>query len=167
MKTLEFKIFDVLTERITVSDFENWLYSKDEILSNLNTNSYYFELISIDYSAENWAEKLHKLTKKTFDDDFVLISNLLRSCIKINETNDQNTIYQILNYLLNDFDYDTDYKILWDLYWIKDQYESFNGTLTYKKELIIEVKEYMQKTLVLIKKTSDFKSIKKALLDEI
>lgn len=76
MEALKLRIFDVLTEKITVSEFENWLYNQNEIINNLNTNSFYFELISIDYTTENWAKKLHKLSKETYDDDFVSISNI-------------------------------------------------------------------------------------------
>ena len=64
MKALEYKIFDVLTERITVSQFENWLYTNDELLSNLDSNPYYFDLFTINYSNDEWSKKLLQVTNE-------------------------------------------------------------------------------------------------------
>lgn len=67
---------------------------------------------------------------------------------------------------MHDFDYETDYKILWDLYWAREQYLCSNLSTTDKKEMTSNVKELVTKTLLSVKNLTGFKSIKKALLDE-
>ena len=49
--SLEQKIHQVITQKISLEDFENWLYQNDE-LEALNPNLY-LELISFDYSHES------------------------------------------------------------------------------------------------------------------
>lgn len=54
MDALKLKIFDVLLERITVPEFENWLYDSEEILNDLESNSLYFDVITINYRNKTW-----------------------------------------------------------------------------------------------------------------
>ena len=64
METLKRKIFDVLTGKITVSEFENWLYNCEEILENLDSNSFYFDVIEVNYKSNKCKQLLTNIFKE-------------------------------------------------------------------------------------------------------
>ncbi len=49
MENLKLKIFDVLTNKISISDYENWLYTDPEILNAIETNDLVYKIICLNY----------------------------------------------------------------------------------------------------------------------
>lgn len=160
MKALEYKIFDVFTERITVSEFENWLYTNDELLSNLDSNPYYFDLFTINYSNDEWNKKLLQVTNEKHGEDFMIFFKLIEGCKKLSKANNFDEAYLHLNVLLECFDYQTEYDILWDFYLLREDFENFQFTIINKNELINKVRKLSNTTLNLMNSLEDLKSIK-------
>lgn len=60
MQALENKIFEFLSNKVSVLEFETWLYNSEEFISQINTNSFYFDIISINYRENNCIKMLEK-----------------------------------------------------------------------------------------------------------
>ena len=167
MEALKLKIFDVLTEKIAVSEFENWLYNSEEFMNQIDSNSFYFDVISINYKDEKWQKQLDDLTRRKYDEDFMILYNIERCCIEILESQNPEKIYQILSKLVHDFDYDTDYNILWEFYSMKDYYELFKEGFCPKYNLLQEAKFYATQVIYLTKNCKNFEETKKALTKDL
>lgn len=163
MEALKFKIFDALTEKITVSEFENWLYNSQEFISLIDSIPFYFDVISINYRDEKWSDNLEKLFKEYYYEDLQVIYKIEKSCLEIIKSESPEIVYKILSNLLDDFDYQTDFDILWKFYSIKYYFECFEGSMFNKYELQKEAKFYSKQVICLTEKCQDFKEIKQAL----
>lgn len=97
MEALKLKIFDVLTNKIEVEEFESWLYNSEEILSNLNSNSFYFDLISINFKDEKWKYQLSQIIEK----DLWVLSETENLCSEILESEKLEICGQLVSGLVN------------------------------------------------------------------
>ncbi|GAA3643282.1 hypothetical protein [Flavivirga jejuensis] len=163
MEVLKLKIFDVLIEKITVSEFENWLYNSEEIIENLNSNPYYFDLISINYKNEEWLKQLNNLIKEKYSEDYLIILKIEKGCLQICQSKTPYQVYQILSELIRDFDYDTNFDILWKFYSLYKYYESFEGSMFNKYSFEKEAKFYSEQVLRISKNCKDYEEIKQVL----
>lgn len=164
MEVLKLKIFDALTEKIAVYEFENWLYNSQEFMSQIDSVPFYFDVISINYRDEKWSDNLEKLFKEYYYyGDLQIIYKIEKSCLEISKSESPEMVYQILSSLLDDFDYQTDFDILWKFYSIKNCFECFDGSFFNKYELQKETKFYSKQVIGLIENCKDYKEIKQAL----
>ncbi|MFI1770683.1 hypothetical protein [Thalassobellus citreus] len=167
MEALKLKIFDVLTEKIAVSEFENWLYNSEEFMNQLNSNSFYFDVISINYKTTCWSKNLNKLAIENYDEDFIILYEIEKSCLEIIDSKRANEVYEILSKLIYNFDYDTDYNILWKFYGIYEYFESFEGSMFNKNKLLNEAKFYTKQVIELTQNCINFEETNKALIKDL
>ncbi|NMH88952.1 hypothetical protein [Flavivirga algicola] len=167
MEALKIKIFDVLTEKITVSEFENWLYNSEEILENLKSNTFYFDLISINYKSKKWLKELNDLIKDKYDEDYLIILKIERGCLEICQSETPSQVYQTLSKLIIDFDYETDLDILWKFYSLYGCYDSFEGSMFNKCYIEKEAKFYSKQVLKISKNCKDYEEIKSVLSQDL
>lgn len=164
MEVLKLKIFDVLTEKISVLEFENWIYNSEEFMSQINTNSFYFDVVSINYKDEKWSEKLALLIKEKYDEYFLILYEIQKSCLEIIKSKEPKQVYQILSKLLVNFDYDTDYDILWEFYSLKNYFELYEEGIIKKHNLLEEAKFYSEQIIFLTKNCKSFEETKQAIM---
>ncbi|WP_397364061.1 hypothetical protein [Olleya sp. R77988] len=167
MEALKLKIFDVLTGKITVSEFENWLYNCEEFISLINSNSFYFNVISINYKDEKWKKQLDNLVKEKYNENFKLVYKIERSCLEIIESNEPKKVYEILTKLTLNFDYDTDYYALWDFYSIHSRFDTFYGSMFNENELLKEAKFYAKQVIESTKNSKNFVETNETLMKEL
>ena len=167
MKTLELKIFDVLTDRITVSEFENWLYNSNELLSAIQTKTLYFDIITINYKSTNWKQVLINLVKNNYGEKVCEIIKIFKVCSLISQSKTEDQTYEALCEMTENFNYDTDYSISLELYSLKDYFDLVREGFWKIGTLEIEAKFYAKKTLELFQEKEDFKDLEKKLTKDL
>ena len=125
MKVLKQKIFEVLTNKIGVYQFEEWLYNSNDIFKNLNNNSFYFDIVTINYKSSNWNEKLIKLIRGKFSTLTLAVLSIEIDCKKISASDDFEEVYNIVKHYWHDFDYDNTFEIAWIFYDLEYEFNSF------------------------------------------
>lgn len=121
MENLKLKIFDVLTETISVAEFEQWLYSSTAIINSISSNSTVYNIVNINYKAEDAQEKLLKLTFEKFNYEENKVILLLQCCKKINTATNKVLIFQNVHNIVKDLDYDRNYSLLWAFYSLREE----------------------------------------------
>lgn len=167
MEALKLKIFGVLTKKISVLEFENWLYNSEEFMSQINVNTFYFNVISINYRADDWSKKLDNLIKEKYDENFMILYEIERYCLDLLKSIEPKETYHILSKLLIDFDYDTDYNILWKFHRIYEYLETFEGSVFSENELSKEAKFYAKQVIELTQNCRSFEETKQALIKDL
>lgn len=164
MEALKLKIFQVLTEKITVLEFENWMYNSEEFMSKINNDSFYFDVISINYKDENWFKKLEQLANKEFTEDFLFLFKIKNSCLEVMKSSNARETYQILSKLLVNYNFDSDYEIVWKFFNIHDCLETFNGSMFNENTLFEEAKFYSKQVIELTKNCIEIEDLKRLLM---
>lgn len=147
METLKRKIFDVLTGKITVSEFENWLYNCEEILENLDSNSFYLDVIEVNYKSNKWKQLLTNIFKENISEEQIEVFRIENICEKIISSKTFDETHLILKEEFKDFNYDTNFSILWKLYLLYDHFEFVIEGFKQEGELEAEAKFYAKETL--------------------
>ncbi|QXP60530.1 hypothetical protein [Olleya sp. HaHaR_3_96] len=160
MEALKLKIFDVLTKKIAVSEFENWLYDSEEIIENIELNTIYFDAISINYKGKNWSTDLNNIALNYLGETYNEIIEINKLCSAIIESEAFPETHNLLSDLQRNFDFDKDYSVLWKLYILKDYFdlvaEGVYQIGTFKKE----ADYYSKKALEIILKNEKINEIK-------
>lgn len=167
METLKRKIFDVLTGKITVSEFENWLYNCEEILENLDSNSFYFDVIEVNYKSNKWKQLLTNIFKEYISEEQIEVFRIENICEKIISSKTFDETHLILKEEFKDFNYDTNFSILWKLYLLYDHFEFVIEGFKQERELEAEAKFYAEETLNIFEKSDDFEILKIILEQEL
>lgn len=167
METLKRKIFDVLTGKITVSEFENWLYNCEEILENLDSNSFYFDVIEVNYKSNKWKQLLTNIFKEYISEEQIEVFRIENICEKIISSKTFDETHLILKEEFKDFNYDTNFSILWKLYLLYDHFEFVIEGFKQERELEAEAKFYAEETLNIFEKSDDFEILKIMLEQEL
>ena len=160
MEALKLKIFNVLVDKITVSEFEDWLYTSEEILNNLENNLLYFDVITIDFRGKSWRLDLKTIVLNALNSSYFEIIEIKEICSKIVNAKTYQEIHKVINHLEEDFNYDTDYAILWELYKLKDYFDYVEGGFCYVGTEEIETKFYSEQVLKTIQEKQDVNDIK-------
>lgn len=163
MAALKLKIFDVLTEKISVLEFEKWLYNSEEFISQINANSFYFDIISINYKSDKCTSELNELAKKHLGYDYLEILTIKKICSSIIKSETFKETHRILNAMAEDFDCDTDFSILWKFYSLKDSFDLVEECIYDEGTLQIEAKFYSNQAVEIIKKFKSFDELKSEL----
>jgi len=148
MEALKIKIFDVLTEKIAVSEFENWLYNSEDIINKMDNNSFIYHLVTFNYKDENWLKYFEDVLNENLINSEFLMLLVMSTCSKLYHSKSSTESFKILNKFIAHFDYETDSSIqyhLYNLYCDYDLYDvgiysenQFNHTINYSSKDILE-----------------------------
>jgi len=160
METLKLKIFNVLTKKITVSEFENWLYDSEEIIENIELNTIYFDTIQINYKGKNWSTDLNNIALNYLGETYNEIIEINKLCSAIIKSEAFPETHNILRDLERNFDFDKDYSVLWKLYILKDYFDLVTEGVCLIGSFKIEANYYSKKALKTILKNEKINEIK-------
>jgi hypothetical protein len=124
METLKLKIFEVLVEKITILEFENWLYNSEFLKEELKSNSLIFSLVNLNYRKSDIIKRLEEISSEIFNEDDRLIIKIQSGCRNIVKANNSKEIEDNVLRIIENFDFDDDFQVLWGFY---DLYHSFEG----------------------------------------
>ncbi|MCH2195346.1 hypothetical protein [Kordia sp.] len=108
METLQLEIYNTLVGKQSISGFEEFLYGCENILNNLEKNSFFYTILTINYRSESCLSELEQESRIQYGDDFIKVFILEQSCIKILQTKNVNTLYSILGKMIKEFDFNPD-----------------------------------------------------------
>ena len=124
METLKLKIYDVLIEEITISEFENWLYNSEYMKTEIKSDSLLFAVININYRLESSLKTLRNLMLENFSEEELLVFKLEYNCYNIVNSNDTKNYKKFVLNIIQDFEFNNDLEAFWKFYYI---YYSFDG----------------------------------------
>ena len=145
MEALKLKIFDVLTEKMSILEFENWLYNSTYLSQNIKGDSLLFNVININYRERNSLKELENIASNIFSFEELLAKRLEKNCIKIINSRNSDNYKNYVSNIIQDFDFDIDFYAFWDFYHI---YYSFDG-YDYNEHQNISLKKIDSKTKLL------------------
>lgn len=163
MEALELKIFDVLVEKITVLEFENWLYESEEIIGDIELNALYFDAITINYRSKTWEMDLNAIAINHLGEKCCEILEIWKVCTSIIKSETFSETHNVLYGLAKDFDYETDYSIVSELYVLRDYFDLVSEGVCEIGTFKIEADFYSRQTLEIIQENQNFDETKTAL----
>jgi len=149
MKTIDRNIFKLISNTITVDEFESYLYQED-VIAQIDSNELVFDLVDINYKKQDFLKEVKNVVQKHFNElDFLLIE-LRFNCLKIIEAESISQIEDIISkysnlYRESDFNDETFgyfYSISNHLDFIDDEYMIYN-----QDQLFSNVKSFARKYL--------------------
>lgn len=149
MKTLERNVFKLLTESISTSEFENYLYQEENI-NQVKTNKFINDLIDIDYRKTNYINKVKNVAEQHFNEINFLLIELRFSCLKIIETESIDDILKIISkYSIIHCNKNYEYRVFENFYLAKNYLDLIDENLKVysKKEIFFNVKQFARKYL--------------------
>ncbi|WP_298755758.1 hypothetical protein [uncultured Psychroserpens sp.] len=160
---LKDKVFKVLTEQISVTEFEEWLYNSEELLSQIESNTFAFDAISINYKSNEWNSKLNTLLKEYQCDELLEIITIRKACVAILISETFEDTYELLKISTRNFDYDTEYTILCEFYSFRNYFGLVEEGFWKIGVLEVELKLYAKQIVELINEYQNFERVKEAL----
>nr|WP_321233829.1 hypothetical protein [uncultured Psychroserpens sp.] len=155
MDALKLKIFDVLIEKISVSEFENWLYTSEEILSKVNDDSFIYELITINYKSKKWRLEIEELLYENLKKEDLMLMQIKNTCYKLSNSKSYIVSSNILRNFMNYFDYNTDSSIQYEIYGLYCENELVGSGFRSEKEFNDAVKKVANEILELLYNCQD------------
>lgn len=116
MEILKQKIFDVLSYKLEVLEFEKWLYESPIISENINSNAFVYDVVTINYKSKHWINALKDIVFKKYDFEEYLISLIKYNCENIIKSKSSHESFMAVNDIMRYFEFETDYNLLWDFY---------------------------------------------------
>jgi len=167
MKALKQKIFEVLTNKIGVCQFEEWLYNTEEITSQLDINRFYFNVITINYKSNDWTNELNNLVESEFDEDYLEITRIKDWCLNILKSSTVEEIRAVLEDVYTYYNFDTEYNICWEFYTLRDYFGLVEEGVLKIGILIEQAKYYSVQTLNIMSNYESFNDLKLALEERL
>lgn len=141
MEALKLKTFDVLTEKISISDFEEWLYSDQEVLNALDSDDLVFDIMTLNYKEMNSLDTLLKLASEKFNYEENTVISIISSCRKIGLLESKTSIFQEISKTVQDFDYETNYSLLWTFLGFNNEIDMIEEGLIKEDDIIPRIKK--------------------------
>jgi len=163
MKTLKLKLFDVLTETISVKEFEQWLYSNNDILNTLDSNDLFFNIVTINYREKNSLDKLLKLNFEKFTYEENLLIMIISNCKKIIKITDRKLLFKQVSVIMRYFDFDEKYDLLWAFYRLKEQIGLIEEGLIKDDNIVQKLKKIAKNVISEFENYSSYKDKLKVL----
>lgn len=147
MEFLKEKLFDVLANSITIEEFENWLYSNEEVNASLNDNEMLFEIISINYKSKHAFHELKKYCHVYFDYDEYLVSLVESSCRKLVRAQTSVEVWPVIMHLGSYMDWEKDYGLINQFYYFQDDLSLVEEGYYKEKDVIKHLNQMAQVVL--------------------
>lgn len=122
MEELKEKILDTLLSKISISDFEIWLYSQDELINLISHNNFIYRLVTINYKKESSYKHLEDLAIELCNEDEYMLLLTERTCQDIIAAKTSKEILSKSFELVQKFNYNSDYELIWEIYLANNKY---------------------------------------------
>lgn len=141
---LKENIFSVLLKQTSIIDFENWLYSQDEIINSIENEKFIYDLVTINYKEENAYQLLRSKAFEKFKYEEYVVLVIGINCEKILLEDNWDGVY---NLFYDFFDYDKEYGLMWSFSSINSRMDLVELGYETKTSIYKEIKELSQKVV--------------------
>lgn len=124
METLKFKLLRILTDSISILEFENHLYNSSLLDSEIKSDSLFFELLNVNYRDENVRMRLKEIGLSVFEKEDLILLKIEQNCRKIINSENTEHFCDYVQNIIEDYDFDNDFYVLEEFY---SFYYSLNG----------------------------------------
>lgn len=151
---LKERIFSILLKQIDIIDFENWLYSQNEIIDFIESDKFVYDLITINYKEENAYQLLKSKAFEKFKYQEYIILVIGINCNKILLQNNWDDVYKLFYEIYGFFDYDQEYGLMWRFYSINSRMDLIEIGYETETSIYKEIKELSQRIINQLKDLS-------------
>jgi len=149
MKKLRFEIYNTLVGKQSVQDFEQFLYSNQMILDNLDNNAFYYTIVTINYRSSDCLHMLEKEAFLQYGEDFKKVVTVEKSCVEITQQTSLDVYCEILKNILIDFVHEEDPNLFWGFYEFYDRVDLILCGYCYEEHGMYqkEIQDFAEKIL--------------------
>lgn len=123
METLKEMIFRLMSQTLSLKEFEAWLYDDDLIKSQLLENEVIFELVNIDLRSKHAFHELEKFCFKHFNKEECLVQIVRYNSEVLLEVKTDDAIETFMRNISHFHDWNTDYFLISQVYYLSDDWE--------------------------------------------
>lgn len=122
MELIKQKSIELLLGIISKEEFEMILYDKVEKEGAIEDNLL-FDLVNINYRKDNFKDYLSEIIEDYMPGEIVVINKLFLYSTLIKDEVDINKVSKIFEHIYQLFDFENDYSLLWDFYYISSRFD--------------------------------------------
>lgn len=154
MEALKLKIFEVIGARIVIEEFENWLYNEFDLLKSIDSNTTLFDVITLNYKKSNCLAKLLKKSSELFTYEEYTLLRIVYSCRIIISTKSKSIIFKEISELNRDFDFETEYRLIWLFYALNEQIDLSKDGLIKESTTLKTIRNHSQTVISRFQRSS-------------
>lgn len=142
MKTLKKMIFKLLSQTLSMKEFETWLYQDEFIKSQILRNEMIFELVNINLRSKHAFEELTDFCFNHFDKEECLIQIVKYNCEILLENKTNKVIENFFRNVCYFYDWESDYSIISQIYYLEEDWQMTDEGYIEKQKLEKELFDY-------------------------
>lgn len=123
MEKLKEMLFMLMSQTLSLKEFETWLYEDDYIKSQLLKNKVIFELVSIDLRSGHAFYELEKFCFNYFNKEECLVQVMRYNSEMFLETRTEDAAEKFMRNVYRFHDWDTDYFLMSQVCFLSDDWE--------------------------------------------
>ncbi|MGY3795871.1 hypothetical protein [Aquimarina sp. 433] len=161
MRLIDRHVFKALTNQISESEFEAYLY-QDHVIDTIDSDKLIFDLVNINYRKESWKKDLRNVINKNFKDEDILAYHFYFYCFRLLQVKNESEIYDIVDQLAaNYIKFDYNHKSFLEFYRFNSRWNMVLDEVSHENlnEIIIDVKEFSRKIIDIYGKTKEIKRL--------
>jgi hypothetical protein len=135
MKTLKEMIFRLMSQTLSLKEFETWLYADNYIKSQLLEDETIFELVSIDLRSKHAFHELQKFCFNHFDKEECLVQVVKYNSELLLETKTDAAAEKFMKSLYYFQDWNDDYSLITQIYYLTEDWEFVDYGYVDKQQL--------------------------------
>ncbi|MFD0963276.1 hypothetical protein [Pseudofulvibacter geojedonensis] len=147
MDRLKLKIFEALSLKITMLEFEKWLYKQENLMCLIDSNDFIFELVTINYKNPNSYNYLKNLANENYLEEECILFLLEKTCLDIINVKTSDKICDKSMEVVKKYTYDCGYELLWEIYLLYTQHNLVEIGYMRAKEFNLGFKKEAQKII--------------------
>lgn len=141
MDKVKSMIVRLLSQDLSMKDFETWLYNDEYINNRILDDEDILELLFINLKSKNAKSELEKYLYGKFGEEIYIIEQVKVNCeVLLNSKINQNDVYSFLSNIGRLYDWDKDYKLISQVYWFDDEWnlamDGYSDKYRLKKEIL-------------------------------
>jgi hypothetical protein len=116
MEVLKLKIFDTITKKVSVSEFEKWLYNSKYLNFNIKGDSLVFNVVNINYKRSSAINELKEVAFEIFSGNEIFACKLEKYCFNIIRSEIKTNYKNLVKKIIEIDEHDSDFEMYWTFY---------------------------------------------------
>lgn len=159
METLKKMLFKLMSQTLSLEEFETWLYTDDYIKSQLLENEMIFELVTINLKSKHAFTELEKFCFNHFDKEECLVQIVKYNCEVYLDTKTDEAAENFIRNVCYFHDWNNDYSLISQIYYLADDWDLVLDGYADKQQVKNELFSYAEIFLEKLQKLDAEESI--------